>query len=102
MTVGVFGVLLIALGGFTTIAVEFVKNLLSKLEKKVDPQIVAIICGVLVGIIGTAIYYSVFGIPFTTINIVWMLLEALCVVIGSQVGYDKLWSVIKAILDNMK
>ena len=28
MTVGVFGVLLIALGGFTSIGVEFVKNLL--------------------------------------------------------------------------
>ena len=35
MTVGVFGVLLIALGGFTTIAVEFVKKRLSKLEKMV-------------------------------------------------------------------
>ena len=48
------------------------------------------------------IYYFTVGIPFTAMNIVWLLLEALCVVIGSQVGYDKLWSVIKAILDNMK
>ena len=102
MSVSVFGILLIALGGFTNIIVEFVKNILNKKKTDFDPQIIAIICGVLVGIIGTAIYYSVFGIPFTTINIVWMLLEALCVVIGSQVGYDKLWSVIKAILDNMK
>lgn len=102
VTVGVFGVLLIALGGFTTIAVEFVKNLLSKLEKKVDPQIVAIICGAIIGIIGTMIYYFTVGIPFTAMNIVWLLLEALCVIIGSQVGYDKLWSVIKSILENMK
>ena len=102
MSVSVFGILLIALGGFTNIIVEFVKNILNKKKADFDTQIIAIICGVLVGIIGTAIYYSVFGIPFTTINIVWMLLEALCVVIGSQVGYDKLWSVIKAILDNMK
>ena len=78
------------------------KCLLNKNGGKFDPQVVAIICGTLVGIIGTTIYYSVFGIPFTTMNIVWILLEALCVVIGSQVGYDKLWSVIKAILDNMK
>lgn len=102
MTVSIFGILLIALGGFTNILVEFVKGLLNKNGGKFDPQIVAIICGLLIGIIGTTIYYSVFGIPFTAINIVWMLLEALCVVIGSQVGYDKLWSVIKAILANMK
>ena len=102
MSVSVFGILLIALCVFTNIIVEFVKNILNKKKADFDSQIIAIICGVLVGIIGTAIYYSVFGIPFTTINIVWMLLEALCVVIGSQVGYDKLWSVIKAILDNMK
>lgn len=102
MTITIFGILLIALGGFTNILVEFVKGLLNKSGGKFDPQVVAIICGTLVGIIGTTIYYSVFGIPFTTMNIVWILLEALCVVIGSQVGYDKLWSVIKAILDNMK
>lgn len=102
MTVSIFGILLIALGGFTNVLVEFIKNILNKKETDFDPQIIAIICGLLVGIIGTTIYYSVFGIPFTAINIVWMVLEALCVVIGSQVGYDKLWSVIKAILDNMK
>lgn len=102
MTVAIFGILLIALGGFTNILVEFVKNLFANKEMKVDPQIIAIVCGLLVGIIGTAIYYVVFGIPFTALNIVWILLESLCVVIGSQVGYDKLWSVIKAILENMK
>lgn len=101
MTVTLFGILLLALGAFTTIIVEFVKGVLSKYENKYDPQIVAIICGLAVGIAGTAIYYYVAKIPFTGINIVWMLLEALCVVIGSQVGYDKLWSVIKAILENM-
>lgn len=102
MTIAIFGILLIALGGFTNILVEFVKGLFANKDTKVDPQIIAIICGLLVGIIGTVIYYVVFGIPFTALNIVWILLEALCVVIGSQVGYDKLWSVIKAILENMK
>lgn len=102
MTISIFGVLLIALGGFTNIIVEFVKNLLSKSEKEFDPQIVAIICGIIVGVVGTVIYYLTVGIPFTAMNIVWLFLETLCVVIGSQVGYDKLWSVIKTILENMK
>ena len=102
MTITIFGILLLALGGFTNIIVEFIKNFLSKRDGEVDPQIIAICVGLIVGIVGTAIYYAVFGIPFTALNIVWMFLEALCVVIGSQVGYDKLWSVIKAILNNMK
>lgn len=102
MTINIFGILLIALGGFTNIIVEFVKNLLSKSEQKFDAQKIAIICGVIVGIIGTIIFYLTVGIPFTAMNIVYLFLETLCVVIGSQVGYDKLWSVIKSILENMK
>lgn len=90
MTTTIFIALLIYLGTLTTIVVEFVKAVFDKKQKAYDSVNVAIATAVFVGLFGTIVYYLRFGIPFTLLNIIWILCETACVVIGSQIGYDKL------------
>ena len=40
------------------------------------------------------------GIPITTPNVVFAIVEGLCVIIGSQVGYDKIVAIIKDMANN--
>ena len=97
MTIDLFCVLLIAFGTANTAITEVVKKLLETINVEIRSGIVAIICGGIVGVVGTLSYYFINGIPITTPNIAFAIIECLCVIIGSQVGYDKIVVIIKDI-----
>lgn len=95
MTIDLFCVLLVAFGAANTAITEVVKKFLESLKVEIKSGIVAIICGSIVGVVGTFGYYFMNGIPITTPNVVFAIVEGLCVIIGSQVGYDKIVVIIK-------
>lgn len=99
MTVELFCVLLLAFGTFSSIITEFIKSYLDSKEAvcdKYDKQLLSIIVGGITGIVGTFIAYGMNDISFSFMNVVYAILEGGCTIVGAQVGYDKLISVIKA------
>ena len=68
MTIELLCTLLLAVGTLSTVIVEFAKKLLDSA-----------------------------GMTFTPQAVVWILFEGICVVMGSQLGYDKIVAVIKQI-----
>lgn len=95
MNFTLFCSLLIGLGSITTLFVEFVKSVLDGYNKTYNNQTVALLSGAVIGIVGTIVTYVVVAIPFTPINIAFILFEGVAVVIGAQLGYDKVLSVLK-------
>lgn len=70
-----------------------VSSLLTQALKKsfenVSSNIIALVNACVVGVLGTVSAYILMGIAFSLSNIVCIFLMALCVWIGSMVGYDK-------------
>lgn len=95
MTIDLFCVLLVAFGAANTAITEVIKKFLESLKVEIRSGIVAIICGSIVGVAGTFGYYFMNGVPITTTNVVFAIIEGLCVIIGSQIGYDKIVAIIK-------
>lgn len=95
MTGVLFCGLLVSLGAITTLFVEFLKSVFDGYKKTYNAQTISLISGVVTGIVGTTMVYIVMGIPFTPVNIVFIVFETIGVMIGAQLGYDKVVSVIK-------
>lgn len=95
MTFTLFCSLLIGLGAITTLFVEFVKSVLDGYNKTYNNQTVALLSGAVIGIVGTVVAYVLMTIPFTPINIAFIVFESVAVIIGAQLGYDKVLSVLK-------
>lgn len=97
MTIELFCTLLLAFGTLSTVIVEFAKKLLDTTKVQYSSSVVALTVGGIVGVAGTALYFILAGITFTPQAVVWILFEGICVVMGSQLGYDKIVAVIKQI-----
>lgn len=102
MTIELFCTLLLAFGTLSTVVIEFVKKFLDAVKVQYSSSVVALIVGGLVGVIGTALYFVLAGITFTPQGIVWIIFEGICVIMGSQLGYDKIVAVIKQITATKK
>lgn len=89
MTVSLFIMLLTVFSVVTGIVTEGAKKLLAETSFKCPNNILAFIISCIVGIGGTAVYYVLGSIPFTTVNVVCMLLMGLATSMGAMVGYDK-------------
>ena len=76
-----------------------VSSLLTQAVKKALPNvssnILALVDSVAVGIVGTVFAYILLDIAFTAKNIVSIVLMAVCIWIGSMLGYDKVTQAIK-------
>lgn len=57
--------------------------------KNVSTNVIALVDAIVVGVIGTIFAYVLMGITFTAPNIICIVLMAVCIWIGSMVGYDK-------------
>ena len=97
MTGVLFCGLLVSLGTITTLFVEFLKSVLDGYKKTYNAQTISLIYGVVTGIVGTAMVYIVMGIPLTPVNLVFIVFETIGVMIGAQLGYGKVVSVIKQV-----
>ena len=78
-----------------------VSSLLTEALKKafvhVSTNIIALVDAVIVGAFGTYVAYILMDVPLTSQNIICIVLMAICVWVGSMVGYDKVIQTISQI-----
>lgn len=97
MTISLFLTLIVTLATAVSLLTEAVKKSFEGTKIKYSSNVVVLIVSVIVGIGGTALTYMFLGIPFTTPNIICMVLMAVAVWIGSMLGYDKVLQMIEQI-----
>jgi len=97
MTISLFLTLIVTLATAVSLLTEAVKKSFEGTKIKYSSNVVVLIVSVIVGIGGTALTYMFLGIPFTTLNIICMVLMAAAVWIGSMLGYDKVLQMIEQI-----
>ena len=90
MTITLFIILLTAFAAITGVCTECLKKLLDENGVKYASNLLAFVIACIVGIGGTAIYYVLSEIAFTSANVICMILMGLAVSVGSMVGYDKI------------
>lgn len=89
MTVEVFLTLLIFFSTATSLATEAIKKTLGSVVK-MPYNIIVLLVALLVGCVGTDIYYIFNNIPLTSINAICLVLMGIANWIGAMIGYDKI------------
>lgn len=97
MTLALFLELLIGFAVITSLFTQAVKTLLDGAKKTYSSNVVTLITGLIVGVVGTAIMYQLTGISFTINNIICIFLMGIADSLGAMVGYDKVIQAIKQI-----
>lgn len=88
MNMGTFLTLLFVFSTITGLIVECIKKIITD-KVNISYNITALVVAVIVGAAGSAIYYQLNTIPFTTDNIIYMMLMGLTSALVSTLGYDK-------------
>lgn len=101
MTDIIFIALFTGLSIISALVVEGIKKILDGYKITYNTQTISLICSFIVGIIGTIIYYIFYAIAFSAINIFFIIIMAIAVCIGAQVGYDKVVSTIKEAISSI-
>lgn len=89
MNVSVFITLLAGFSTATSLVTEVVKKILDEKEIKYACNLLVLIVAAVVGTGGTAVYYVLNAVPFTTINVIGMFLMGIASAIGAMLGWDK-------------
>jgi len=97
MTVELFLVLLTVLSVLTSLFTEGIKKFLDSMKLEYASNILVLIVAVLVGGIGTAVFYLWNDIAFTSLNIICLFLMMCANWLGAMIGYDKVMQAIKQI-----
>lgn len=87
MTVELFLTLLVFFSTATSLVTEALKKVTGD---KIPYNALVLIVAMIVGCVGTAIYYMTNNIPWTAINIIYLILMGITNWIGAMVGYDKI------------
>ena len=95
MTVTLFITILTLGAGVTSLLTEAIKKAYENAQKDYSANLIALVDAIVVGMGGTAVTYMLLGIPWTVNNIICMVLMAVCVWIGSMIGYDKIIQLIQ-------
>jgi putative ammonium transporter len=95
MTISMFLILLSAFSLIVGLVVQALKKLLDESGRSYSSNVVACIVAAAVGIGGTAVYYDMAEIAFSTTNVICMVLMGLATAVGAMVGYDKVIQTIK-------
>lgn len=93
MTIELFIIMLTVGGTLSSLITQALKKAFDELSSNV----IAIADAAIVGIGGMIIAYILMDIPFTLQNIVCIPLMAVCIAVGSMVGYDKVIQTLKQI-----
>lgn len=93
MTVEMFLALLLGFSTLSSLITEAIKKIFST-----NGNITAFIVSILIGLIGTLIYYQLGNIDFTLNNVIYAILMGLASSLTSQVGYDKIKEAIQKFL----
>ena len=99
MTAPMFLMLLAAFSSISGLITEGIKKLISD-KKNLSYNLLALIVALIVGGVGCVIYYQLTGIPYTTNNIIYIILMGLASGLSSMVGYDKIKQMIQQFAKN--
>lgn len=88
MTTTMFLILLSAFSVISGLVTEAAKKLIND-KANLSYNIIALVISLVVGSVGTAIYYQLNGIVFDINNIIYMILMGFASGLSSMVGYDK-------------
>lgn len=84
MTVEIFLALLLGFSTLASLVTEAIKQLFSA-----DGNITAFVVAIVIGLVGTLLYYQLGSIHFSTNNVIYAVLIGLASSLVSQLGYDK-------------
>lgn len=99
MTITLFISMLTLGAGVTALLTEAIKKAYTNAKKEYSANVIALTNAIVVGCGGTAVLYMLRGIPWTTNNIICLVLMGAAVWIASMVGYDKILQLLKQIAD---
>lgn len=99
MTAPMFLMLLAAFSSISGLITEGIKKLISD-KKNLSYNLLALIVALLVGGVGCVVYYQLTGIPYTTNNIIYIVLMGFASGLSSMVGYDKIKQMIQQFSNN--
>lgn len=88
MNIGTFLMLLFAFSLISGLFTEGVKKIIND-KANLSYNLIALIIALIVGAVGTGIYYQLNNIDFNTNNIIYMMLLGLSSGLCSMLGYDK-------------
>lgn len=93
MTVEMFLALLLGFSTLASLTTEAIKKLFSA-----NGNLTAFIVAIVVGLVGTLIYYQLATIDFSLNNMIYAVLMGLASSLVSQLGYDKIKEAIQKFL----
>lgn len=94
MTITLFLLLLTGFATLSGLCTEGIKRMTTD-KVNIASNVLALIVALIVGGVGTVVYYQLNAIPFTTNNIIYIVLMGLASGLVSMVGYDKVMQAIK-------
>lgn len=100
MTITLFITILTGGAAASGLLTEAIKKAYTNANRNYSANVIALINAAIVGGGGTAVTYMLIGIPWSTNNLICVVLMVICVWIGSMVGYDKIMQLIKQITDS--
>ena len=98
MDIGTFLMLLFAFSVISSLFTECVKKLIND-KANFSYNLIALCIALIVGVVGTGIYYQLNNIIFNTNNVIYMILLGLSSGLCSMLGYDKVKQTILQITD---
>lgn len=98
MTTTMFLILLSAFSILSSLVTEGIKNITTD-KVNLSYNIIALATALIVGGGGTAVYYQLNALPFTTNNVIYMVLMGLASGLVSMTSYDKVKQAIEQIVN---
>lgn len=100
MTFETFLILLTILSVVTSLFTEGIKHILDSFKVEYASNIVVLFVSVIVGGVGTVLFYLFNDYAWTTLNIICIFLMVAANWLGAMVGYDKIMQAIKQIMNS--
>ena len=99
MTITTFLMLLSSFSVLSGLVTEGIKKLISD-KANTSYNVIALVVALVIGGVGSAVYYQLNAIPFNLNNIIYLVLMGLASGLCSMVGFDKIKQAIKPITGN--
>lgn len=101
MTTTVFLALLSIFAVLTSSGTEAVKKFLDSIDVNYNSNIIATILSIVIGLIGTFIYYEANAIELDLLNVIYAILMSLASALTAMLGYDKFSPVLASIIEKI-
>ena len=97
MTTATFLMLLSSFSVLSGLVTEGIKKLISD-KANMSYNIIALVVALVIGGVGSAVYYQLNAIPFNLDNIIYLVLMGLASGLCSMVGFDKIKQAVEQIV----